>query len=203
MRHKFQGWCTKWADCITPAVHSPHRFESGDKISTGPHLGGLASSPLSSRGSPTRHSVRVGDKISGGPQMGRLATSRLQSGGCPTLHSRGRNTNWPKSGRIGYVTPAIRGVPNTSHQVTKPVVAHKWAIWLCHPCRMGGPKYSRRGDKIRSRPQWCELAPSPLPQRVSAGNTVESGSQLGRLATSSLPFGGPVGNPPPEVAGEV
>ena len=46
-------------------------------------------------------------------------------------------------------------------------MAHKWAKWLHHPCRLGDPHRSRVGGKIRSCPQVGKVATSPLPPRGS------------------------------------
>ena len=73
---------------------------------------------------------KAGDKISSGPQVGRLATSPLPS-----------------------------GVPDASRRGTKSEKADKWADWRHNPCRFGGP------------------------QRITIGDKVKSGQQVGRLAT--------------------
>ena len=44
-------------------------------------------------------------------------------------------------------------------------MAHKWANWLPHPCRIGEFHRFRAGGKIRSGPQVGKLATSPLPYR--------------------------------------
>ena len=95
--------------------------------------------------------------------MDGFATSPLPFGGSPTLQSRGQNHKWPTSGRIGYITPAVWGVPNALERGTKSEVAHKWADWLRHPCRMGVHQRFRAGDKIRGGPQVDGMATSPLP----------------------------------------
>ena len=96
----------------------------------------------------------------------------------------GQNQKWPTSGRIGYITPAVWGVPNALERGTKSEVAHKWADWLHHPCRMGGPQRFRAGNKIRRGPQVGGLATS------APGDKIRSGPQVGGLATSPLPYGG-------------
>ena len=188
------------------------RYRASDKIRSGPHVDLLATSPLPSAGSPTlpsrgqnqkwpmwwlhhpchlggRECFKAGDKIRSRPQVGRLATSPLPSVGSPTLPSRGQNQKWPM-----------------------------W--WLHHPCHLGGRECFKAGDKIRSRPQVGRLATSPLPSVGSptlpsrgqnqkwpmwwlyhpchlggrecfrAGDKIRSHPQVGRLATSPLPFAG-------------
>ena len=58
-----------------------------------------------------------GDKIRSGPQVGNVATSPLPYRGSPPLQSGG----------------------------IKSEVAHKWAMWLPHPCRIGDPHRCRAG----------------------------------------------------------
>ena len=113
------------------------------------------------------HRCRAGGKIRSGPQMGKLATSPLPYRGSPPLQSRGQNQKWPTSGQIGYLTPAVSGSPTAAERGAKSEVAHKWANWLPHPCRIGDPHRCRAGGKIRSGPQVGKLATSPLPYRGS------------------------------------
>ena len=49
-----------------------------------------------------------------GPQVGGLATHPLPYGGSPTLHSGGQNEEWPTTGQVGYLTPALWGFPDAS-----------------------------------------------------------------------------------------
>ena len=60
---------------------------------------------------------------------------------------------WPTSGQIGYLTPAVSGSPTASERGAKSEVAHKWANWLPHPCRIGEPHRLKAGGKIRSGAQ--------------------------------------------------
>ena len=171
------------------------------------------------------HRCRAGDKIRSGPQVGKLATSPLPYRGAPPLQSGGQNQKWPTSGQIGYLTPAVSGSPTASERGAKSEVAHKWANWLPHPCRIGEPHRCRAGGKIRSGPQVGKLATSPLPyrgapplqsskrgaksevahkwanwlphpcrigepHRCRAGGKIRSGPQVGKVATSPLPYRG-------------
>ena len=99
------------------------------------------------------HRCRAGGKIRSGPQVGKLATSSLPYRGAPSLQSGGQNQKWPTSGQIGYLTPAVSGIPTASKRGAKSEVAHKWANWLPHPCRIGDPHHFRAGGKIRSSAQ--------------------------------------------------
>ena len=113
------------------------------------------------------HRFRAGGKIRSGPQVGKMATSPLPSRGSPPLQSGGQNQKWPTSGQNGYLTPAVSGIPTASERGAKSEVAHKWAKWLPHPCRIGDPHRFRAGGKIRSGPQVGKVATSPLPYRGS------------------------------------
>ena len=111
------------------------------------------------------HRCRSGGRIRSGPQVGKLATSPLPYRGSPPLQSGGQNQKWPTSGQSGYLTPAVSGSPTATDRGAKSEVAHKWAKWLPHPCRIGEPHHCRAGGKIRSGPQVGEVATSPLPYR--------------------------------------
>ena len=90
--------------------------------------------------------------------MGKVATSPLPPGGCQPLQSGGQNQKWPVNGQGGYVTPAAWGVPTASERGAESEVAHKWARWLHHPCRLGGANRFRAGGRIRSGPQVGKVA---------------------------------------------
>ena len=98
------------------------------------------------------HRFRAGGKIRSGPYMGKVATSPLPPRGSPPLQSGGQNQKWPIHGQGGYVTPAASGIPSASKQGAKSEVAHKWARWLRHPCRLGDPHRFKAGGKIRNGP---------------------------------------------------
>ena len=156
----------KWAKWLPHPcrIGDPHRCRAGGKIRSGPQVGKLATSPLPYRGSPP---LQIGGKIRSGPQVGEMATSPLPYRGAPPLQSGGQNQKWPTSGRNGYLTPAVSGIPTAAERGAKSEVAHNWANWLPHPCRIGDPNRCRAGGKIRSGPQVGEMATSPLPYRGS------------------------------------
>ena len=59
---------------------------------------------------------------------------------------------WSTSGQIGYKTPAVGGVPNTSNGGQN----QKWTtIWWisCITCAVLCPRCFNDGDKIKSGPQ--------------------------------------------------
>ena len=140
------------------------------------------------------HRCRAGGRIRSGPQVGKLATSPLPYRGSPPLQSGGRNQKWPTSGQIGYLTPAVSGSPTAAERGAKSEVAHKWAKWLPHPCRIGEPHRCRAGGRIRSGPQVGKLATSPLPYRGSP--PLQSGGQNQKWPTS-----GQIGYLTPAVSG--
>ena len=114
--------------------------------------------------------------------MGKVATSPLPSWRSPPLQSGGQNQKWPISGQSGYINPDVPGIPTASEQVEKSEVAHKWAKWLRHPCRLGDPHRFRAGGKIRSGPQVGKVATSPLLSRGSP--PLQSGGQTQKWPTS-------------------
>ena len=140
------------------------------------------------------HRCRAGGKIRSGPQVGEMATSPLPYRGAPPLQSGGQNQKWPTSGQIGYLTPAVSGSPTAVERGAKSEVAHKWANWLPHPCRIGEPHRCRAGGKIRSGPQVGKLATSPLP--YPGAPPLQSGGQNQKWPTS-----GQIGYLTPAVSG--
>ena len=140
------------------------------------------------------HRCRAGGKIRSGPQVGKLATSPLPYRGSPPLQSGGQNQNWPTSGQIGYLTPAVSGIPTAAERGAKSEVAHKWANWLPHPCRIGDPHRCIAGGKSRSGPQVGKVATSPLPYWGSP--PLQGGGQDQKWPTS-----GQIGYLTPAVSG--
>ena len=177
---------------LTPAVSgSPTAAERGAKSEVAHKWAKWLPHPCRI-GEP--HRCRAGGKIRSGPQVGKLATSPLPYRGAPPLQSGGQNQKWPTSGQIGYLTPAVSGSPTASKRGVKSEVAHKWAKWLPHPCRIGDPHRCRAGGKIRSGPQVGKLATSPLPYRGAP--PLQSGGQNQKWPTS-----GQIGYLTPAVSG--
>ena len=164
------GQNQKWPTCgqngyVTPTVSAiPTAAERGAKSEVA-HLWAKWLRHPCRLGDP--HRFRAGGKIRPGPQVGKVATSPLPSRGSPQLQSGGQNQKWPTCEQNGYVTPAVSGIPTASEQGAKSEVAHKWAKWLRHPCRLGDPHRCRAGGKIRSGPLVGKGATSPLPSRGS------------------------------------
>ena len=171
--HRFRagGQNQKWPTCgqngyVTPAVSGiPTASERGDKIRSGPLVGKMATSPLPSRGSPPLQSR--GDKIRSGPLVGKMVTSPLPSRGSPPLQSGG----------------------------TKSEVAHVWAKWLRHPCRLGDPHRFRAGGQNQKWPTCAQdgyvtPAVSGIPTASERGDKIRSGPLVDKVATSPLPSRG-------------
>ena len=164
------GQNQKWPTCgqsgyVTPAFSGiPTASERGAKSEVA-HLWAKWLRHPRRLGDP--HRFRAGGKIISGPQLGKVATSPLPSRGSPPLKSGGQNQTRPSSGQSGYVTPAVSGIPTASERGAKSEVAHNWAKWLRHPCRLGDPHRFRAGGKIRSGPLVGKVATSSPPSRGS------------------------------------
>ena len=211
----------KWANWLPHPcrIGDPHRFRPGAKSEVAhkwakwlPHPCRLGDPTASERGAkskvahkwakwlphPSRigdaHRFRAGGKIRSGRQVGKVATSPLPYRGSPPLQSVGQNQKWPTSGQNGYLTPALSGIPAASERGAKSEVAHKWAKWLPHPCRIGVPHRFRPGAKSEVAHKWAKWLPHPCrlgdPHRFRAGGKIKSGPQVGKVATSPLPYRG-------------
>ena len=161
-----QKWRTSGqSGYVTPAVSGSPALQSGGAKSEVAHLWAKwLRRPCRLR---DPHRCGAGGKIRNGPQVGKVATSPLPSRGSPPLQSGGQNQKWPTSGQSGYVALAGSGIPTASERGAKSEVAHKWAKWLRHPCRLGDPHRFRAGGKIRRGPLVGKVATSPLPARGS------------------------------------
>ena len=191
-----QKWPTsRQGGYITPAASGvPTASERGDRIRGGPQVGKVATSPLPPRGVPT--ASERGDRIRSGPQVGNVATSALPPGGPHRFRAGGQNPKWPTGGQGGYITPAAWGSLPLPSGGTESEVAHKWARWLHHFCRLGGPHGFRAGGRIRSGPQVGKVATSPLPPRgspplQSGGTESELAHKLARWLHHPCRLGGP------------
>ena len=183
----------KWAKWLPHPcrIGDPHPFRAGGKIRSGPQVGKVATSPLPYRGSPPLQSGGQNQKWPTSGQNGYLTPA---VSGIPTASGRGAKSEVPTSGQSGYLTPAVSGIPTASERGAKSEVAHKWAKWLPHPCRIGDPHRFRAGGKIRSAHKWAKWLPHPCrigdPHRLRAGGKIRSGPQVGKVATSPLPYRG-------------
>ena len=118
-----------WATCgqrgyITPTVLGVPNTQCRDKNLKwllGPHVGKVATSAPAVLGVPNAQRGDDNEKGLLGPHVGKEAPSPLPSLGSPTL-------NAGTTMRNGYL-------------------AHMWAKWLHHPCRLGGPQRSTQGQQ--------------------------------------------------------
>ena len=174
---------------ITPAFSGvPNK---GDKIKVGPQVGGNATSPLHSRGSPKKWGQ---NQIWRGPQVGGIATSPLHSRGSPKRGGTKSELVGPTSGRKCYITPAFLGIPNKGdkikvgpqvggnatsplHSRGSPMKGGQNQNWMPNPCLLGGPQVGGN-------------ATSPLHSRGSPKKGGQNqnwwGPQVGGNATSPL-----------------
>ena len=160
-RGQSQWWHTSGRKCyITPAFSGVPK--QGDKVKGGPQVGGSATSPLRSRGSPN-----TGTKSKVAHKWAKVLHDPCVPGGPQT---RGQSQWWPTSGRKCYITPALWGVPKQGDKVkggpqvgvgatsplrsrgypnkgTKSMMAHKWAELLHHTCVLGSAQ-------TRGQSQW-------------------------------------------------
>ena len=105
----------------------------------------------------------------------------------PTLWSAGKNQKSPRGGQVGYITPAVGGVPEALKRRIRAEVAKKWVDRPHQNCRIAGPQHFRAGNKIRSGPEVGKLATSPLPFGVS--QKLRSGGQNSEWPTSRHAIG--------------
>ena len=213
----------KWAKWLPHPcrIGDPHRFRAGGKVRSGTQVGKVATSPLPYQGSPPLQSggqnerwptsgqsgcltpavsgiptaSERGGKGRSGPQVGKVATSPLPYRRRPPLHSGGQSQKWPTSGQSGYLTPAVSGIPTASERGAKLEVAHKWAMWLPHPFRIGGSPPLQSGGQSQKWPTsgqsgYLTPAVSGDPHRFRAGGKIGNGPQVGKVATSPLPYRG-------------
>ena len=149
------GQNQKWPTCgqcgyVTPTVSGiPTAADRGAKSEVA-HLWARCLRHPYRLGDP--HRCRAGGKIRSGPLVGKVPVSPLSSRGSLLLQSGGQNQKWPTCGQSGYVSPAVSGIPTASERGGNLEVAHLWAIWLCHPCRLGDPHRCRAGRQNQKWP---------------------------------------------------
>ena len=136
--------------------------------------------------------------------MGKVAISPLPPRRSPPLRSGGQNQKWPINGQGGYITPAASGIPTASKRGAKSEVAHKWASWLHHPCRLGDPHRFKAGGQNQKWPIYGEggyitPAASGIPTASERGAKSEVAHKWARkVAKSPLR---PRGSPPLQSGG--
>ena len=174
--------------------------KQGDKVKGGQQVGGSATSPLRSLGSPNK-----GTKSKVAHKWAEVLHHPCVLGGPQT---RGQSQRWPTGEQNSYITPACLGVPKQGDKVkggpqvgriatsalrswwspnkgAKSKVAHKWAELLHQPCVLGGPQTRGQSQRWPISGQNCYITPAFL--RVpKQGDKVKGGLYVGRIATSRL-----------------
>ena len=189
----------KWPTCgqggyITPAVSGiPIASQRGDKIRSGPLVGKMATSPLASRGSPPLHSG--GTKSEVAHLWARWLRHPCRLGDPHQFRAGGQNQKCPLVGKMATSPLPFRGSPGLQSGGTKSEVAHLWARWLHHPCRLGDPHRFTAGGQNHKGPTCGQngyLTPgvSGIPTASQRGDKIRSGPLVGKMATSPLPARG-------------
>ena len=121
--------------------------------------------------------------------------------GSPQRSARGQKSEMatcPTCGQNGYITPAILGSPTLSAgtKIRNGYVACVWAKCLHHPCRLGSPQRSARGQKSEMA-MWPTCGQSgyitpaalavPNAQRGDKNQKWLCGPHVGKVATIPLP----------------
>ena len=177
-------------------------IRAGGKIRSGPQVGKMATSPLPYRGSPPLQSGGAKSEVA--HKWAKWLPHPYRIGDPHRFRAGGQNQKWPTSGQNGYLTPAVSGIPTASERGAKSEVAHKWAKWLRHPCRIGDPHRFRAGGQNQKWPTsgqngYVTPAVSGIPTASERGGKIRSGPQVGKVATSPLPYRG---SPPLQSGGQ-
>ena len=193
-RGQSQRWPTSGRKCyVIPAISGVPK--QGDKVTTGPQVGGSATSALQSRGSPNK-----GTKSKVAHKWAEVLRQRYDLGG---TQKRRQSQRWAKSVRKCYVTPAFWSGPlrkgtqtkvahkraevlhlpyDPPNKGTKSKVAHKWAEVLHHPCVLGGPQTRGRNQRWPTSGRKCYISPT-ISGVAEQGDKVKGGPQVGGSAT--------------------
>ena len=132
----------------------------------GPKGGGNATSPLHSRGSPTKGTKsELTPAVSGIPtaaergaksEMAHLWAKWLRNpcrlGDPHRLRAGGKIRSGPLVGKVATSPLPSRGSPPPQSWGAESELAHLWARWLHNPCRLGDPHRLKAGGRIRKRP---------------------------------------------------
>ena len=135
--------------------------------------------------------------------MGKLATSPLPYRGSPPLHSGGQNQKWPTSGQNGYLTPAVSGIPTAPERGGKIRSGPQVGKVATSPLPYRGSPPLQRGGQNQKWPTsgqngYLTPAVSGIPPAAEQGGKIRSGPQVGKMATSPLPYRG---SPPLQIGG--
>ena len=137
-------------------------------------MGGSATSPLRSQGSPNK-----GTKSKVPHKWAELLYHPCVLGGPQT---RGQSQRCPTSGQNFYITPAFCGGPHTRGQSQRCPQVGRIST---SPLRLGGPQTRGQSQRCPTNGQNCYITPAFLgvPKQ---GDKVKGGPQVGTIATSPL-----------------
>ena len=175
------GGAHKWAEMRHPRgiLGDPQRHGEQNQNWWGPQVGGNATSPLHSRGSPKTWGV---ESELVGPTSGRNATSPLHSRGSPKTWRTKSELVGPTSGWKCYITPAIWGIPKDMGDKIRIGGAHKWAKRDITPAFSGSPKDMGNKSRIGGAHKCVEMLHHPCilgdPQRQGGLNQNWWGPQV-------------------------
>ena len=197
-RHSHR-WPTSGRSCYITLAFSGFPNQ-GHKVNGGPQVGGSATSPLRSRGSPNK---KTKSKVA--YKWGEVVHHPCVLGVPQTW---GQSQRWPTSGRKCYISPAFSGVPEqgdrfnggpkvggsatpplrspgSPNKTTKSKVAHKGAEVLHQPCVLGVPRSRGQSQRWPTSGRSCYITPafSGVPKQ---GDKVKGGRQVGGGAISAL-----------------
>ena len=130
----------------------------------GPQVGGNATSPLHSRGSPKTWGTKS-ELV--GPTSGRKYYITPHSRGSPKTWGTKSELVGPTSGRKCYITLALSGISKDMGNKIRFGGAHRWAEMLHHPCILGGSQRHGGQNQIWWGPQVGGNTTSPLHSRGS------------------------------------
>ena len=148
-----------WPTCgprgyITPAVlgiPNAQRWDKKQKWLPRPDVGEVATSPLPCRRSPKLGAWTKISKTLPAPYVGKVTTSPLPSWGSPMVSARTKKKKWlagPNVAKVAKSPLPTGGSPMLSlgTKNRNGYLTHMWAMWLHHPCLLGEPQRSARGQ---------------------------------------------------------
>ena len=161
------GGAHNWAEMLHhPCIlGNPQRHGGQNQNWWGPQVGGNATSPLHSRGSPKTWGTK--SELVRPTSGWKCYITHAFSGIPAKTWGTKLELVGPTSGRKCYITPAFSGIPKDMGDKIRIGGAHKWAEMLHHPCILGDPQ--RHGEQNQNwwDPQVGGNATSPLHSRES------------------------------------
>ena len=131
---------------------APQSVTLGDKMTSGPQVGRVATQPLPPRGLPTFYRWAQNEKC---PTRGPARVHNLCNKGGPRRFGVAyKIRGGPQVDLADKKLMLVGESPTLQGGEQKLVmVAHKWAAWLHKTCSAGGPKRCTASDKIRNGPK--------------------------------------------------